>query len=168
MKKIMMLLCMLGLAAAPFAQSTAMSQDEANRQLRLAFEYEDWNGAVDLISLHGADITRVETISPLTPEEATYHMLASASFENWGSVISLIEQTSPQVEAADDDGNTVLMFAAQKGSLAIVRYLISYKKVSPQYINAVNKSGETALSLAEDDWIMELLMDHGATMECED
>lgn len=168
MKKIMMLLCMLGLAAPMFAQSAVMSQDEANHQLRLAFEFEDWDGAVDLIGLHGADITRVETISPLTPEEATRHMLASAKFENWGSVISLIEQAGPELEAADDNGNTVLMFAAEKGSLAIVRYLISYKKVSPQYINAVNKSGETAISLAEDDWIMELLMDHGATMECED
>lgn len=168
MKKIVLLLCVLGLAAPIFAKTSSMSKQEANRQLRSAFEYEDWDSAVDLIGLHGADITRVETISPLTPEEATRHMLASAKFENWGSVISLIEQAGPELEAADENGNTVLMFAAEKGSLAIVRYLISYKKVSLQYINAVNKSGETAISLAEDDWMIELLMDHGAVMECED
>ena len=159
---------MLGLAAPMFAQSAVMSQDEANHQLRLAFEFEDWDGAVDLIGLHGADITRVETISPLTPEEATYHMLASASFENWGGVISLIEQAGPKIEAVDEAGNTVLMFAAQKGSAAMVRYLVNYKKVSAQYINASNKAGETALSLAENEEIIKLLMDNGAVMECED
>ena len=168
MKKIVLLLCVLGLTTPIFAQSTVMSQEEANRQLRLAFEYEDWDGAVDLIGLHGADITRVETISPLTPEEATHYMLASAKFEDWGGLISLIEQSGPEIEAADENGNTVLMFATQKGNLAIVRYLISYKKVSPKYINAVNKYGETAISLAEDDWMIELLMDNGAVMECED
>jgi len=142
-----------------------MPKEEVTHQLRLAFEYKDWDGAVDLIGLNGGDIKTVETLAPLTPEEATSLMLLGAAFGDWGSVISLIEQGGADIEARDDGGNTVLMFAAEKGSAALVRYLVFYKNVSDEYINAVSKAGETALSLAENEDIIEMLMPL-TVMEC--
>ena len=144
-----------------------MSQEEVTRQLRLAFEYEDWDGMVDLIGQNGADITTVVKNEPLTHERANELLLTSASWEDWGSVLSLIEDSGADIEITDDGGNTVLMFAAESGSAALVRYLVFYKNVSDEYINAVNKAGETALSLAQNEEIIEMLMPR-TILECGD
>lgn len=143
-----------------------MSKEEANRQLRAALQYEDWDGAVDLIGQANAEITSVVKNMPLTHEEANHYLILSSVYGDWGSVLSLIEDSGADPETTDEAGNTVLMFAAEQKNMAIIRYLIEYKNVDAQYINASNKALETALSLAENEEIFDYLINHGAVMEC--
>ena len=215
MKKVMMLLCMLGLATPMFAQVgpeplisslipsiikigdtfeteelyravesshstqtdrekknqfsvrvSPMSKEEANRQLRAALQYENWDAAVDLLGQTEAEITSVVKNMPLTHEEANHYLILSSVYGDWGSVLSLIEDSGADPETTDEAGNTVLMFAAEQKNMAIIRYLIEYKNVDAQYINASNKALETALSLAENEEIFHYLINHGAVMEC--
>ncbi len=59
------------------------------------------------------------------------------------------------------DGTTLLIYAARKGQLKAVKYLIS----AGADVNASNNDGETALSVAEDeghDDVVDLLKQNGA------
>ena len=163
MKKIMLLVCALGLSIPMLAQNIIMPLPKENLD-KIYPDIARLKGTIERA------VTRNYTIkvAPLSKEDATQIMLNAAAHSQWESVVELLEQTEADVMSVDDGGNSVLMFASQEGLTNVVRYLLVRKNLTVEHINASNKAGETALSLTENPEIIDLLISSGALMECED
>ena len=98
----------------------------------------------------------------MTQEELNKKLLDAVRINN----ISEVEEAmslGADVNSADDDGWTPLIYAAYRGNTDITILLLKYRT----NINAVNKYGDTALMMA--CWngyidIAELLIEHGANV----
>jgi len=71
-------------------------------------------------------------------------LLNAAKHGNWNMVQYLIEHHSANVNAADENGYTALMFAAEKGKLGVVKQLVELGAD----VNLADVDGNTAFSLA--------------------
>ncbi len=96
--------------------------------------------------------------------QALYYAASSGALE---SVILLIKRGAKITEATQKDDETALMAAARGGHLKIIKYLMP--RVSREYVNAVDKNGNTALLSAllycHTDTlgtVLSYLVDHGA------
>lgn len=88
-----------------------------------------------------------------------WSVLMEASYEGHLKVIKyLIENRKVNVNSKDDDGWTALMRASWRGYSEIVKYLVE----KGADINIKNYKGETALDLADNEEIKEVLRKTGA------
>jgi uncharacterized protein len=124
-----------------------------------ALLYAVESGHVDtakMLCQHGADV------NTLTTRKTTALMAACTFFKSAGMVASLIV-AGADVNAADQDGNTALMLAAQETSAEAMQLLLS----SGADIHAANDSGQNALFAAAQAGqvcMMELLVQHGLSI----
>jgi ankyrin repeat protein len=103
---------------------------------------------------HGAEINRTNS-SGMTP----LLMAAGRGAERKGTAcLELMLAKGANLDAVDDRGNTSLHLAVNYGNEAAAEVLVKHGIK----INATNKGGQTALKLAKNPKIAELLRQHGA------
>jgi ankyrin repeat protein len=74
--------------------------------------------------------------------------LMSASIGGHYDVVRLLVEHGADVTVTDMDGSTPLMNAAENGTMAIVELISTTAQFDPKYMNAISKSGYTALIIA--------------------
>jgi ankyrin repeat protein len=138
-------------AAAP----ATLAQGSARAELAKAIRVDDAH-ALRTALLRGADANaRDELGEPV--------IVSAAKAKAWNSVRALAELRGTELDAANREGATALMYAALHGEMPLVRFLVSRKA-------QVNKTGWTPLHYAAANGHTEVvgfLLDHHAYIDAE-
>jgi uncharacterized protein len=149
--------CLAGLVGALLigASGTLPAQTSAREELFRAIRRDDAH-ALRTALLRGADGNALDDAG----EPA---IVLAARSKCWNAVRALVELRGTQLDAANQDGSTAIMYAALHGEFQLVRDMVGRKA-------EVNKAGWTALHFAAANGHVELirfLLEHHAYIDAE-